>query len=150
MSDPTTWPPPAVENDPTVLAHFGWRTVGFLADVANLLAVFAVLVVAHTVVIATWASDAVSGVTVAAVAGFVVWLRIKWEGSGGSPLRRRLGILIVDADTLEPIGTRRGLVRALVRLASELVFYIGYLWMIWDPMRQTWHDKAARSIVVKR
>ena len=54
------------------------------------------------------------------------------------------------ADTLEPIGTRRGFIRAVVRLASEFVLYLGYLWMIWDPKRQTWHDKAVKSIVVKR
>ncbi|MFM8626605.1 MAG: RDD family protein [Actinomycetota bacterium] len=61
-----------------------------------------------------------------------------------------LGVWIVDATTLQPIGANRVLVRALVRIASELVLYLGYLWMIWDPKRQTWHVKAARSIMVKR
>ena len=26
---------------------------------------------------------------------------------------------------------------------------IGYLWMLWDPQKQTWHDKAAGSLPVK-
>ena len=150
MSDSALWPPPTIHSDTPVLAHFGWRLLGFIADVASLLLLFIALIALHAVLVATWASDEVIGVGIAVVAGLTVWARIKWEGAGGSPLRRSLGVWIVDADTLQPIGTKRGLVRALVRLVSELVLYLGYLWMIWDPMRQTWHDKAARSIVVKR
>jgi uncharacterized RDD family membrane protein YckC len=25
---------------------------------------------------------------------------------------------------------------------------LGYLWMLWDKERQTWHDKFANSVVV--
>ena len=28
--------------------------------------------------------------------------------------------------------------------------YLGYLWMLWDDRRQTWQDKVANSIVVRR
>lgn len=124
--------------------------MGFVADVVSLLLLFIALITMHAVAIATWAPDQVVGLGVVVVAGVTVWARIKWEGAGGSPLRRALGVWIVDAQTHEPIGTRRGFIRAVVRLVSELALYLGYLWMIWDPMRQTWHDKAARSIVVKR
>ena len=30
-----------------------------------------------------------------------------------------------------------------------LVILLGFLWMLWDPRKQTWHDKAARSLPVK-
>ncbi|MEC8486226.1 MAG: RDD family protein, partial [Actinomycetota bacterium] len=32
---------------------------------------------------------------------------------------------------------------------SGQILYLGYLWMIWDKDRQTWHDKVAGTIVVK-
>ena len=32
--------------------------------------------------------------------------------------------------------------------ATGLVIMLGYLWMLWDPRDQTWHDKAARSVPV--
>ncbi len=32
---------------------------------------------------------------------------------------------------------------------SNQVFSLGYLWMLWDDDKQTWHDKMVRSIVVK-
>lgn len=150
MTESTHWPPPTAATEPPVLAHFGWRLLGFLADVANLVALFAALVLGASIAVWTWAPEESSGISVAVIVVAVVWYRFKWEGAGGSPLRRAMGVWIVDETTLEPIGTRRGFIRALVRLVSEVVFYLGYVWMIWDPKRQTWHDKAVRSIVVKR
>jgi uncharacterized RDD family membrane protein YckC len=35
-----------------------------------------------------------------------------------------------------------------VSIVSAIVFLLGYLWMLWDPEKQTWHDKAAGSVVV--
>lgn len=166
MSEQSPWPPPseppagsststfqartdAPAGEP-VLAHFGWRLLAFLADVVNLLALFMVMALGASILVWTWAPDAVAGLSMVVIAALTIWYRVKWEGMGGSPLRRSMGVWIVDATTLQPIGTRRGLVRALVRLVSEFVLYLGYLWMIWDPKRQTWHDKAVNSIVVKR
>lgn len=35
---------------------------------------------------------------------------------------------------------------ALIVLLAQL---LGYLWMLWDAKNQTWHDKAAKTLVVK-
>lgn len=167
MSEQSPWPPPSAppagSSNPTfrrntsvspdgapVLAHFGWRLLAFIADVVNLFALFAVMVLGASIVLWTWAPDVVASLSIVVIAGLTIWYRVKWEGMGGSPLRRAMGVWIVDADTLKPIGTKRGFIRAVVRLVSEFVLYLGYLWMIWDPKRQTWHDKAVKSIVVKR
>jgi uncharacterized RDD family membrane protein YckC len=32
---------------------------------------------------------------------------------------------------------------------SGLVIAIGYLWMIWDVRKQTWHDKAVSALPVR-
>ena len=166
MSEQSPWPPPSeppagssnstigarVESQlgQPVLAHFGWRLLGFIADGLNIFALIVALALGASILVWTWAPDAVAGLSVAVIAALAIWYRVKWEGMGGSPLRRAMGVWIVDATTLQPIGTRRGFVRALVRLVSEFVLYLGYLWMLWDPKRQTWHDKAVNSIVVKR
>lgn len=36
------------------------------------------------------------------------------------------------------------------KFISGVVLFIGYLWMLWDPKKQTWHDKIAGSVVVKK
>jgi uncharacterized RDD family membrane protein YckC len=90
-----------------------------------------------------------SVVTVAGL-GLIVALQIVWEGRGGSPFRRGISVLIVDQNTYQPIGPWRAFVRILVANFSLLVFGLGFLWMLWDPKSQTWHDKAAGTVVVKR
>lgn len=38
--------------------------------------------------------------------------------------------------------------RAFVRVLSEMFFYAGFIWGLLDPVRQTWHDKTARTVIV--
>ncbi len=62
-----------------------------------------------------------------------------------------LGIRVVDVRDAagEPIGYGRALLRWFVSIFSVLVFLLGYLWMLWDRDRQTWHDKAAGSLPIR-
>jgi len=66
--------------------------------------------------------------------------------------KRIMGIRCVDATTGAPIGFRRGLARYAVVAALELALivpvFIDGLWPLWDRRRQSWHDKAVRSIVI--
>lgn len=72
------------------------------------------------------------------------------SGAGrGSPGKRALGIAVVGTDG-RPIGFARGIQRQFVLLVGSVVFYIGWLSALWNPRRQAWHDKAARSLVVVR
>jgi uncharacterized RDD family membrane protein YckC len=47
-----------------------------------------------------------------------------------------------------PIGYTRGFLRYIGRILSTIPIFLGYFWMIWDPQKQTWHDKIANSVVV--
>jgi uncharacterized RDD family membrane protein YckC len=38
--------------------------------------------------------------------------------------------------------------RATFRIVSEMLFYLGFLWGSFDPLRRTWHDKTAQTLVV--
>ncbi|MDR1450935.1 MAG: RDD family protein [Helicobacteraceae bacterium] len=40
------------------------------------------------------------------------------------------------------------LIRALTRVVSDLCMALGFLWAFADPLRQTWHDKFSRVIVI--
>jgi uncharacterized RDD family membrane protein YckC len=71
--------------------------------------------------------------------------------TGQSPGDAVLGIRVVDArDRLgQPIGFGRAALRWLVSYVSGIVLLLGYLWMLWDGRKQTWHDKAAGSLPVR-
>ena len=48
----------------------------------------------------------------------------------------------------QPLSVGTAFVRSLMKLISGAVLLIGYLWMLWDPEKQTWHDKVAGTYVV--
>ncbi len=46
-------------------------------------------------------------------------------------------------------GMRWGVMRSAGSVISETALILGYLWVLWDPRRQTWHDKIAGTVVVE-
>jgi uncharacterized RDD family membrane protein YckC len=63
--------------------------------------------------------------------------------------KRALGIRVYDlSGSGGPIGYGRAFIRWIGRILSGIPCYLGYLWMIWDKEKQTWHDKLATTVVV--
>jgi uncharacterized RDD family membrane protein YckC len=80
----------------------------------------------------------------------LVFLYSRWLGKGRTPGMKITGNRLVDVNTGGPIGTGRGFGRALVaQFISPFLCALGFLWAIWDPRKQTWHDKIANSVVIK-
>ncbi len=79
---------------------------------------------------------------------FLYWAL--FDSLGTSPGRWLAGVKIVTRDGQRP-GIRRGALRALVsQFASARVLFLGYLWVLWDRERRTWHDHAAKTWAVRR
>ena len=57
-------------------------------------------------------------------------------------------IQIVDAVTLQKPIFGSVLNRAVFRIISEMIFYMGFVWALYTKNRQGWHDKTARTLVV--
>jgi uncharacterized RDD family membrane protein YckC len=57
-------------------------------------------------------------------------------------------IRVVEIKTLQNPNVIVSLNRAIFRVLSEMLFYLGFLWGMLDPSRQTWHDKTARTLVI--
>ncbi|MEA3523919.1 MAG: RDD family protein, partial [Campylobacterota bacterium] len=57
-------------------------------------------------------------------------------------------IQIIEIQTLSHPSLIVSFNRAVFRIISEMLFYLGFLWGSFDPLRQTWHDKTARTLVV--
>ena len=63
--------------------------------------------------------------------------------------RKIVGIEVVRTDNGAAPGWGKAIGRSLfAAFISANVFYLGYLWMIWDGDKQTWHDKVAGTSVV--
>ena len=81
----------------------------------------------------------------------VAFIYLRALGKTGQTWGRKIvGIKVIGETTGEPIGFGRALGRQLfASFISGQVLYLGYLWMLWDDKKQTWHDKVVNSIVVK-
>jgi uncharacterized RDD family membrane protein YckC len=96
---------------------------------------------------------AIAGGIALMLVGFLLvsFIYLRALGSTGQTWGRKIvGIKVIGETTGAPIGFGRALGRQLFAgFISAQVFYIGYLWMLWDDKKQTWHDKVVSSIVVK-
>ena len=55
---------------------------------------------------------------------------------------------VIEIKTLDNPNVLSALNRAIFRVISEMLFYLGFLWGLLDPSRQTWHDKTAKTLVI--
>src|SRR5919206_975502 len=80
--------------------------------------------------------------------GLAYSVYLEGSPSGQTLGKRAMNIRVIDFNTGGPIGQSRALIRYLGKLVSGFVCLLGYLWMLWDSEKQTWHDKFAQSVVV--
>ena len=63
--------------------------------------------------------------------------------------KRFIGVRVVRTDG-RPIDYQTVILRHIVGYPlSILLFGLGIVWMLWDGRRQGWHDKLAKTVVVK-
>lgn len=70
------------------------------------------------------------------------------SASGQTVGKKALNIRVIDFANGGPIDPGRALIRYLGRIVSTIPCLLGYFWMLWDPQKQTWHDKIANTVVV--
>lgn len=57
-------------------------------------------------------------------------------------------IKVIDLQTGETPNFQKSFLRGSVRIASEVLFYIGFIMAFFMPMKQTLHDKLSDCVVV--
>jgi len=74
-----------------------------------------------------------------------------WRYRSATPGLMLLSARIVDAETLAPASIGKLTLRAVVLLVMWLLVVplIGVLWIAFDKRKQGWHDKLARTVVVR-
>lgn len=131
------------------LASWGERVIAFLID----------LVIVIVPAIALWIL-ALIGFAIADVLGILLWLVAGvyylvalfyvigfQNGLGGSPGKKITGLRVIGEETGQPIGGGLGIVRTIAHFVDQIICYIGYLFPLWDPKRQTIADKIMKTLV---
>ena len=132
-------------------AGFGLRYGAWMFDF--LITLIAIMGFTFAVTAASRRSVIGSNADLLMVAGLTLLLLVLnfvvLAGIGGQTAGMRiLGIYIVRVDG-KPFTLKRAALRHLIGYPlSMAAFFLGFLWMLWDPMQQGWHDKLAHTIVV--
>jgi uncharacterized RDD family membrane protein YckC len=158
-------PPPPGFLPPPPVGAYRQQGYGYVAGVRPEYAGFwirfgaylidTVLVGFATQIVATigYAGSEALGVllSLASFVGVVAYYAVLEGGATGQTVGKKVcNIQVVDEQTMTPgIGTARGVGRYFARILSALALFLGYLWMIWDPNKQTWHDKLAHTCVTR-
>jgi uncharacterized RDD family membrane protein YckC len=67
---------------------------------------------------------------------------------GGQTLGMRAWRLKLLADSGEPVSARQAIVRFFAACLSALVLALGYLWVLFDRDRKSWHDHISGTRLV--
>ena len=76
---------------------------------------------------------------------YFVWF---WSKKGATPGKLAVGIQVIRRDGNLPTAGQ-SFVRALGYIVSSLFFCLGFLWMLWETEKRTWHDMMADTLVVR-
>ena len=125
-------------------AGFGSRLGAFVIDVLIGIA----FTIPGNLVSATGAEALGTLVSLAGTIAFLV-LYCKKVSQGQSWGQKVTGVRVVDATSGASISAGKVFGRQLAKIVSQIVCFLGFFWMIWDPKKQTWHDKIVSTVVVK-
>jgi len=114
-----------------VFAIFGLS--GYATGQATTEAAFGVLSVIGLIIAVVW------------TVGYFIFF---WSTRGQTPGKMIMGIKIVPTDG-GPVTVGKAILRLIGYAVSAIVVYLGFLWVLWDKDKQGWHDKIAKTYVVK-
>ncbi len=86
------------------------------------------------------------GVALLMVSALYLWM--SYAVFGKTIGKAILGLRVVSADGRVAMAPRQPLIRVLTYPLSFIVFGLGLLGVVFDPQRQAWHDRLARTAVV--
>lgn len=91
-------------------------------------------------------NPATSGISF--LVGIAYYVYFHGSPSGQTIGKKAMSIRVIDADRGGEIGYGKAALRYIGQILSALPCLLGFLWMLWDDNKQTWHDKIATTIVV--
>jgi uncharacterized RDD family membrane protein YckC len=82
------------------------------------------------------------------VLGIAYYVFFHGSPSGQTVGKKVLNIRLLSSNDGNPPGYGAAALRYVGSIVSAIPCLLGYLWMLWDNNKQTWHDKIASTVVV--
>ena len=79
----------------------------------------------------------------------IIFIVFCWVKFAGTPGKRLLKLKVLDEATGNNLSIGQAILRYIGYFIAVIPLFLGLLWVIWDGKKQGWHDKIAKSVVVK-
>ena len=89
-------------------------------------------------------ADMLISLVLPAVAVVVFWLYRQ-----ATPGKMILSLHVVDADTGNTLSVGQSIGRYLAYYVSLIPLCLGFVWIAFDRRKQGWHDKLAKTVVIR-
>ena len=157
---PPAWQPPAVPAGPfpgVRFADHGPRLISFILDHLIILGISLVILAAFLIVAGIFAAIGVDFLAatsvIAAILGFFVvyfvYFPYFWTKDGQTLGMRPFKLRVV----MDKDGGKVTMGPAILRLVGywidQIIFYLGYIWVLIDNRRRGWHDLIAGTVVIQ-
>ena len=134
----------------------GARFIAYVVDAFILGAIISVVFLVLTVIGLAAASNdgsAIAGLIVAigfvgAFLVYLVYLPWFWAHGGQTPGMKVMHVRVVRENDGGPLTLGQAFLRLVGFWVSSSVFYLGFIWILFDARRQGWHDKIAGTVVI--
>jgi len=80
----------------------------------------------------------------------ILYIVLFWKFFSATPGKMILKMKIISADNEKGLSWKDVLLRILGYFVSGIVIAIGFIWIGFDKKKQGWHDKIAKTFVVKK
>jgi uncharacterized RDD family membrane protein YckC len=125
----------------------GATLIDVLIQIGLLVGVLIIFAVLHQVSTGLGAFILIVGYV--AVVAFGIWNYVFRQGRTGQTIgKSQVRIRLISEQSGTPIGPGLSFVRSLAHVLDG-IFYIGYLWPLWDAKNQTFADKVMSTVVVR-
>lgn len=131
------------------LAEPGSRLLAYLIDVGVIIAAYIVVIIFASILGAIHLGAIGALLLVILWVAAICYVPYFWATQDGqTPGKKAMHIKVVRTDG-QPLTIGTAIVRYIGYWISSFIFYLGFLWILWDPQKQGWHDKIASTLVVR-
>ena len=74
---------------------------------------------------------------------------IFWMYKSATPGKMVLHLKVLDEITGDKLTIGQSIGRYFAYIPAMLIFMLGIFWVAWDKKKQGWHDKLAKTVVVR-
>ncbi len=136
---------PASSGPVFTLSPWSKRALARLIDGGIAVGIYLVAIILDAILGGT---GIVQFVGILGLLGFEIWQLVQQGQTGQTIGKNIIGIKLVKEADAQVLGPGLSVGRAFLHVVDWLPCYIGYLFPLWDPKRQTFADKILQTVVI--